>query len=103
MTQRGPQRRFDGNCANAKIRQPVGSADAALPFDKQLTEPDPAIELLSIPEAAALLKISKSGMRRLQYERCISFFKVGGSIRFAKSDLVSYLARQRVGSVGEYR
>lgn len=103
MTSAGGQRRLDGNGANDNIGRSVGSADAALPFDKQLTEPASAIELLTIPEGAAFLKISKSGMRRLQHERHISFFKVGGSIRFAKSDLVSYLARQRVSSVGEYQ
>ena len=70
-------------------------------FDNQPNDTDLARELLTIPEAARFLTISASGVRRLQYGRRIPFFKVGGSIRFAKSDLVSYLARQRVGSVGK--
>ncbi len=81
----------------------VGQADPALLIDKQPNEPDPAIDLLTIPEVSQFLTISVSGVRRLQQRRHIPFFKVGGSIRFAKRDLVSYLARQRIGSVGEYR
>jgi excisionase family DNA binding protein len=83
------------------LRVPVGNADAALPFDKQPNEPEPAIDLLTIPEAAEFLRVSKSSIRRLQHGRRVPFFKIGGSVRFARNDLVSYLARQRVGSVGE--
>jgi integrase len=60
-----------------KLGVPVGNADAVLIFDKQPNEPASAIELLTIAEAARLLKISKSGMRRIQQGRHISFFKVG--------------------------
>jgi excisionase family DNA binding protein len=94
-------RRFDTNRANDRLVTPVGSAEAAPFFDKQPTEPQSHIELLSVPGAAAFLTISVSSMRRLQEGRHIPFFKVGGSIRFAKVDLVSYLARQRIGPVGE--
>ena len=88
---------------SAKLKKPVGFAEVAPVFDKQPNEPCPDIELLTIIEAADLLTVSVSVMRRLQQARRIPFFKVSGSIRFAKSDLVSYLARQRIGSVGEYR
>jgi excisionase family DNA binding protein len=84
-----------------RLELAVGRADPALLFDKQPYEPGPAIELLTIPEAGKFLRISASGMRRLQQGRRIPFFKVGGSIRFAKSDLVSYLARQRISSIGQ--
>jgi excisionase family DNA binding protein len=47
--------------------------------------PKPAIDLLTIPEAAELLKISVSGMRRLQQRRRIPFTKIGSSIRFART------------------
>ena len=60
----------------------------------------PAIDLLTIAEAAELLKISVSGMRRLQQRRRIPFIKLGGSIRFARQDLTSYLQRNRVEAVG---
>jgi len=80
---------------------PVGSADAASFLDKQPSETVSAIELLTIAGAAEFLTISRSGVRRLQQSRCIPFFKVGGSIRFAKSDLVSYLQRRRIGQFGK--
>jgi excisionase family DNA binding protein len=58
------------------------------------------MELLTIAEVAEFLKISESTVRRLQQRRLIPFFKVGGSVRFTKSDLVSYLEKQRVETVG---
>lgn len=66
-------------------------------FDTQLTD---SIELLSVSDAAALIGISASGMRRLQQERRIPFFKVGRRIRFAKSDLGAYLATRKIEPVG---
>lgn len=92
--------RYERNRANGKLRRPIGSAEAAPPFDKQPSDSQPDITLLTIPEAAELLTISVSSMRRLQQGRRIPFFKVGGGIRFAKEDLVSYLAQQRVGALG---
>jgi len=64
------------------------SADSASP-----------IELLTIAEVAEILKISATGVRRLQQGRHISFVKVGGSIRFTKEDILSYLEKRRVESV----
>ncbi len=73
----------------------------ALFSDNQPNGSSLVIELLTISEAAEFLRISVSGMRRLQQGRHIPFFKVGGGIRFAKGDLLSYLAQQRVESIGE--
>jgi excisionase family DNA binding protein len=92
MTNKRSRDRFD---------LPVGGADAVSFFDNQPKESSPAIELLTIAETAGFLKISKSGVRRLQQGRHVPFFKVGSSVRFAKSDLMSYLAQQRVGSIGQ--
>jgi excisionase family DNA binding protein len=64
------------------------------------TDPGPAIELLTIAEVARFLKISAGGVRRLQQRRLIPFIKVGGSIRFVKDDLLSFLATHRVDRVG---
>jgi excisionase family DNA binding protein len=86
---------------SGKLGVPIGYADAALLLDTQPNEHGPAIELLTISEAARFLRISASGIRRLQQGRHVPFFKVGGSIRLARSDLMSYLARQRVDSNGE--
>ena len=60
----------------------------------------PAVELLTIAEAAGWLKISITGMRRLQQQRLVPFFKVGGSIRFSKNDITSYLESRRVEAIG---
>ena len=86
--------------ADGTLDGPVGTAEAASFLDKQPNDFQSEVRLLTIPEAAEILTISVSGMRRLQQKRCIPFFKVGGSVRFAKSDLVSYLARRRIGSLG---
>jgi len=90
-----------GTGVSGKLGLPVGDADAALLLDKQPSESGPAIELLTISEAAEFLRISASGIRRLQQGRHIPFFKVGGSVRLSKSDLVSYLAQHRIGSIGK--
>ena len=58
-----------------------------------------ALELLTVPEVAKLLKISASGVRRLQQGRHIPFIKVGGSVRFSKRDIVSYLEVRRIGPI----
>jgi len=60
---------------------------------------DPTIELLTIAEVARLLKISIPTVRRLQQRRLIPFFKVGGSVRFTRSDIVSYLEKKRVETI----
>ncbi len=73
--------------------------DPVLFVDKISTDSIPRIELLTIGEVAKLLKISVASVRRIQQQRHISFFKVGGSVRFAKSDIIAYLAKQRVGSI----
>jgi excisionase family DNA binding protein len=54
------------------------------------------IELLTIKDVAELLKVSQSSVRRLQQGRHLPFIKVGGSIRFAKDDILEYLKKGRV-------
>ncbi len=61
----------------------------------------PPMGLLTIVEVAELLKVSVWTIRRLQQQRKIPFVKVGRSIRFSESDLAAYLARRRVGVIGE--
>lgn len=82
------------------LRSGILSTGPALISDNQSNGSLSIVELLTIDEAAEILRISASGMRRLQHGRSIPFFKVGGAIRFATHDLVSYLARQRVGPIG---
>jgi excisionase family DNA binding protein len=56
-------------------------------------------ELLTIAEVAELLKISVPSVRRLQQQRKVPFVRVGGSIRFFRSDIASYLEKRRVRSI----
>jgi excisionase family DNA binding protein len=57
------------------------------------------IELLTIKEVAALLRVSVTLVRRLQQGRHIAFIKVGGSIRFHKQDILEYLQQRTVGKI----
>lgn len=58
-------------------------------------------ELFTVAEAAQWLKISTSGLRRLQQRRLVPFVKLGVCIRFWKRDLISYIARSRIEPIGE--
>jgi excisionase family DNA binding protein len=57
------------------------------------------IELLTIKEVAALLRVSVTLVRRLQQGRQMPFIKVGGSIRFHKQDILAYLQQRTVGKI----
>lgn len=58
------------------------------------------IELLTIGDVAKLLRVSASTVRRLQQGRRLPFIKVGGSIRFAKDDIVEFLKKERIEAIG---
>jgi excisionase family DNA binding protein len=62
---------------------------------------DPVEGLLTLSDVAEILKVSVPTVRRFQQQRKIPFVKVGGSIRFARSDVASYLAARRVRAIGE--
>jgi excisionase family DNA binding protein len=62
---------------------------------------DPVEGLLTIPDVAAILKVSIATVRRLQQQRKLPFIKIGGSIRFERSDVASYVAARRVRAIGE--
>ncbi len=79
------------------IKVPVGAADDVLHFENNFE--GFSLTLLTIPEVAKFLRISSTGVRRLQERRIIPFIKVGGSVRFLKEDILSYLRRQRVESI----
>jgi excisionase family DNA binding protein len=65
-------------------------------------EPDVAPELLTVAEVAEILTISVPTVRHLQQQRRIPFYKVGGSLRFARSDIVAYLHKRRVQPIDTY-
>ncbi|MEY9604279.1 excisionase family DNA binding protein [Bradyrhizobium japonicum] len=86
---------------NGRVEMPAGDDNSPTPYGS-LKIPDcfgADAELLTTAEVAELLRISTSSVRRLQQRRRISFLKVGGSIRFAKHDVISYLARQRTETI----
>jgi excisionase family DNA binding protein len=56
----------------------------------------PTAELLTPDELARMLRISKAGVYRLVEGRHIRFYKVGGSLRFEKNDVLAYLRENRV-------
>ena len=62
---------------------------------------DPIEGLLTIPDVAALLTVSIATVRRLQQQRKLPFIKVGGSIRFERGDVISYVVARRVCAIGE--
>ena len=84
---------FVTNAVRAKLKAPV------LLIDNMTTDSGSIDELLTINEVAGLLKVSAPTVRRIQQQRLIPFFKVGGGIRFSMGDIISYLERQRVESV----
>jgi excisionase family DNA binding protein len=51
---------------------------------------------MTLDGAAAFLTISKSSVRRLQAAGRLPFMKIGGSLRFARHDLLAYVAKRRV-------
>ena len=61
------------------------------------------IELLNPDEVARLLKISKAGVYRLIDKRLIRFYKVMGSIRFDRNDVVSFLQNNRIEVIGSHK
>ena len=64
------------------------------------TSQNPTIELLTPDELAGMLKISKPGVYRLIAKRKIRFYKVMGSIRFDKNDVLVFLQQNRIELVG---
>ena len=67
------------------------------------TNSTPTTELLTSEEVAQMLKISKVGVYRLINKRLVRFYKVMGSIRFDKSDILSFLERSQVEAVGQHK
>ncbi len=59
----------------------------------------PGPELLTPPEVAALLRISRATLYRLVESRRVPFYRIGGVLRLDRRDLVEYLARQRVNPI----
>lgn len=57
------------------------------------------VELLLLKEVAVWLRVSSTTIYRLTESRRLPFIRVGGKLCFLKSDVLAYLAGQRVASV----
>ena len=79
------------------MNTPIGFADDVLLFDNNFD--GSTLTLLTLQEVAKIFKISPTGVRRLQEKRVIPFVKVGGSVRFLKEDLITYVCKQRVKAI----
>lgn len=86
------------NGRSAIVNLSGSNAGHASFFENRLSDSEP--ELLTVTQAAQFLTVSVPTVRRLQAQRNIPFVKVGGSVRFDKRDLVAYVERCRVESIG---
>lgn len=89
------QRKTNGRSVTTPSKRAIMKDDPLLLFDNS-SNGSIDIELLTIAETARLFKISETSVRRLQQRMLIPFCKVGGSVRFAKKDVLAYLERRRV-------
>ncbi len=55
--------------------------------------------LLTIPDIAALLRISRTTVYRLVEARKIPFVRVGGLVRFTKTDIERYLRGSHIDPI----
>jgi len=58
--------------------------------------PDPTSDLLSIPEAAALLRIKEDTLRHWLSDRRLPFTKIGARTLLKRRDLDAYIEAQTV-------
>lgn len=56
-------------------------------------------ELVTLAEAAAVLRVSRTTLYRMVESRLLPFYRVRRTLRFDRADLLSYLARQRVAPI----
>lgn len=71
---------------NARISSLCRSIERAARVPVPEPEKD---EVLTVSEAAEYLKMTRQGLYQLVMKKKIPFFKIGGAVRFHKSDLVS--------------
>ena len=56
------------------------------------------IELLTIDEAAELLKVKKSRLRKAIFRREVKFVKLGALIRFKRAHLIEWIEKGTIGT-----
>jgi excisionase family DNA binding protein len=55
------------------------------------------IDLLTIDEAAELLKVKKSRLRKAIFRREVKFVKLGALIRFTRAHLIEWIENNTMG------
>jgi len=63
----------------------------------------PELEIMTLPEVAALLKVTERTIYRLAGAKKIPAFKVGGVWRFRKTDIEAWINSQSVDTEGGAR
>lgn len=58
------------------------------------------IELLTIDEAAAILKVKKSRLRKAIFRREVKFVKLGALVRFKRAHLIEWIEKNTREPVG---
>jgi excisionase family DNA binding protein len=72
---------------NARISSLCRSIERAA----RATAPEPEKnDVLTVQEAADLLKMTRQGLYGLVNKKQIPYFKIGGAVRFNRSDLLHY-------------
>jgi excisionase family DNA binding protein len=56
------------------------------------------LDVLTLQEAASLMRVSKMTVYRLTYSRQIPFIRVGSKLLFLKSDIEAFLNKNRVNA-----
>lgn len=75
-------------CCSLKLHM-----DDKVPFPSSIMTP---------PEVAQLLRISRASVYRLIERRALPFYKIGGSLRFSRSAVLKYLEEVTVSSSNPY-
>lgn len=58
------------------------------------------IELLTIDEAAAILRVKKSRLRKAIFRREVKFVKLGALVRFRRTHLIEWIEKNTREPVG---
>lgn len=63
---------------------------------RALSDPPTIDSLLTVPEVAALLRLTRKGVYALIEARRIPFIRVSNRVRFCQSDVIRWLQENRV-------
>jgi excisionase family DNA binding protein len=61
------------------------------------------LKLLSIKDLSKIFNISQATAYRIVDSRKISFYKIGGVLRFSEDDILKYLEENRIEPIARYK